>query len=127
MKEVSQFWWKMPDGSMKLVDVADFNRVMADLPNRNKGTWTPPGPARPGIGDAVARATKAVGIKPCAGCRRRQAALNRWTPAWLSRLLVRLGVLSAPPARCGECDRRKAQPAVAAATVQPGARPAAPG
>lgn len=27
-------------------------------------------------GDAVARMTKAVGIKPCGGCRKRQAALN---------------------------------------------------
>jgi len=28
------------------------------------------------IGDKVAAATKAFGIKPCAGCRKRQAALN---------------------------------------------------
>lgn len=27
-------------------------------------------------GDAVAVATKAVGVRPCAGCRKRQAALN---------------------------------------------------
>jgi hypothetical protein len=31
-----------------------------------------------GLGDAVARATSRVGIKPCAPCKRRQAALNRW-------------------------------------------------
>lgn len=118
MTQVSKFWWKMPDGSMKLVDVADFHRVMAELPNRNTGSWVPPGPARAGLGDAVAKATKAVGIKPCAGCRKRQTALNRWTPAWLSRLLGRLGVLSAPPARCGGCDRRKAQEAAAEARTR---------
>ena len=28
------------------------------------------------IGDGVARVTKAVGIKPCGGCRKRQKKLN---------------------------------------------------
>ena len=31
-----------------------------------------------GLGDAVKRATYAAGIKPCGGCGRRAAALNRW-------------------------------------------------
>ncbi len=31
-----------------------------------------------GLGDALKRATFAVGIKPCGGCERRAAALNRW-------------------------------------------------
>jgi hypothetical protein len=31
-----------------------------------------------GLGDAIKRATAAVGIRPCAGCERRAAALNRW-------------------------------------------------
>ncbi|MBV9288803.1 MAG: hypothetical protein JO288_13450 [Hyphomicrobiales bacterium] len=31
-----------------------------------------------GLGDAVKRATYAMGIRPCAGCERRAAALNRW-------------------------------------------------
>jgi hypothetical protein len=31
-----------------------------------------------GLGDALKRATYAVGIKPCGGCERRAAALNRW-------------------------------------------------
>jgi hypothetical protein len=30
-----------------------------------------------GLGDAIKRATTAVGIKPCGGCQRRAAALNR--------------------------------------------------
>jgi hypothetical protein len=31
-----------------------------------------------GLGDVIKRATSAVGIKPCGGCRRRAVALNRW-------------------------------------------------
>jgi hypothetical protein len=31
-----------------------------------------------GLGDAIKRATSTVGIKPCGGCGRRAAALNRW-------------------------------------------------
>jgi hypothetical protein len=31
-----------------------------------------------GLGDAVKRVTYALGIKPCGGCERRAAALNRW-------------------------------------------------
>ncbi len=31
-----------------------------------------------GLGDAIRRATYAFGIKPCGGCGRRAAALNRW-------------------------------------------------
>lgn len=31
-----------------------------------------------GLGDVVKRATYAAGVKPCGGCERRAAALNRW-------------------------------------------------
>ena len=31
-----------------------------------------------GLGDAVSRVTSYFGAKPCGGCRRRAAALNRW-------------------------------------------------
>jgi len=31
-----------------------------------------------GLGDVVKRATSYIGIKPCGGCERRAAALNRW-------------------------------------------------
>ena len=31
-----------------------------------------------GLGDVIKRATSAVGVKPCGGCGRRAAALNRW-------------------------------------------------
>ena len=31
-----------------------------------------------GLGDVITRATYSVGIKPCGGCAKRAAALNRW-------------------------------------------------
>ena len=31
-----------------------------------------------GLGDVIKRATGYVGIRPCGGCERRAAALNRW-------------------------------------------------
>jgi hypothetical protein len=31
-----------------------------------------------GLGDAIARATARIGFRPCDGCHRRAAALNRW-------------------------------------------------
>jgi hypothetical protein len=31
-----------------------------------------------GLGDAIKRVTYAFGMKPCSGCERRAAALNRW-------------------------------------------------
>jgi hypothetical protein len=31
-----------------------------------------------GFGDVVKRVTYAMGIKPCSGCEKRAAALNRW-------------------------------------------------
>ena len=31
-----------------------------------------------GLGDAIMRVTYAMGIKPCGGCEKRAAALNRW-------------------------------------------------
>jgi hypothetical protein len=32
-----------------------------------------------GLGDVIKKVTYAMGIKPCAGCEKRAAALNRWT------------------------------------------------
>lgn len=31
-----------------------------------------------GLGDVIKRVTHTFGIKPCGGCERRAAALNRW-------------------------------------------------
>jgi hypothetical protein len=33
-----------------------------------------------GLGDVIARATSAVGIKPCGGCQKRREALNKLIP-----------------------------------------------
>lgn len=33
-----------------------------------------------GLGDAIRRMTFALGMRPCAGCDRRAAVLNRWFP-----------------------------------------------
>lgn len=30
-----------------------------------------------GLGDTIAKITKAIGIKPCGGCKKRQARLNK--------------------------------------------------
>ena len=42
-----------------------------ERPAREK--WT-------GLGDVIASATSAVGIKPCGGCKQRQEALNKLVP-----------------------------------------------
>jgi hypothetical protein len=31
-----------------------------------------------GLGDAIERVTSYIGLRPCGGCKRRAAALNRW-------------------------------------------------
>lgn len=33
-----------------------------------------------GLGDTVAKITKAIGVRPCGGCSKRQATLNRLVP-----------------------------------------------
>lgn len=43
-----------------------------------------------GLGDLVADGTKALGVTPCGGCKRRQAWLNRWTPAWIRNILAKV-------------------------------------
>lgn len=46
---------------------------VAMTPAAKSAKWT-------GLGDVVASATKAVGIKPCGGCKKRQAWLNKAVP-----------------------------------------------
>lgn len=41
--------------------------------------WTVSDPSR-GLGDTIAKATSALGITPCGGCKERQAKLNRIVP-----------------------------------------------
>ena len=47
---------------------------------------------QPGLGDVVAGALKAVGVKkhPGCGCDQKQAAMNAATPSWMRKLLGRL-------------------------------------
>lgn len=42
-------------------------------------------PQMRGLGDLVARVTKAVGIKPCGGCQKRQVTLNKLVPFPLTK------------------------------------------
>jgi hypothetical protein len=48
---------------------------------------------RVGLGDVVAAATTAVGIKPCEPCERRKETLNALTPPVAARTLGVLGRL----------------------------------
>ena len=47
------------------------------FPTVNQNVLKPP---MRGLGDAIARVTTAVGVKPCGGCKERQAMLNRLVP-----------------------------------------------
>ncbi|KKN80838.1 hypothetical protein LCGC14_0326450 [marine sediment metagenome] len=51
-------------------------RIQSDEPPRRN---CPKAPSQ-GLGDTVAKLIKAVGIKPCGGCRKRQAQLNELFP-----------------------------------------------
>lgn len=61
-----------------------------------------PSPRLRGLGDVVAAATSAVGIKPCGGCKKRQEALNR---------LVPFAEAETPPATSGPSDAAPTPPA----------------
>ncbi len=39
----------------------------------------PKAPSR-GLGDTIAKMTRAVGLRPCGGCKKRQKKLNEWFP-----------------------------------------------
>lgn len=88
MDSERQFWWKGDDGKMKLVSMDDFQTAVAAIRDRQHDRKVTPPATMHGLGDVVAGATKAVGIKPCGKCRERQAALNRATPTYVRRLLA---------------------------------------
>jgi len=91
-----------PDVRFKVDGKVWYVEVQLSRPPKIVNWWVedePSEPAAPGLGDAVAAATKAVGVKPCGGCQRRREALNRATPGWASRLLGRLGFGAARPGR----------------------------
>lgn len=62
------------------------HRVHFDAECRRAVAALPAYPPRPSprhyvpLGDAIARATSALGVKPCAPCKQRQEALNRLIP-----------------------------------------------
>ena len=47
---------------------------------RDEHAWLRQQSRMRGAGDAVARVTEALGVKPCEPCKQRQAKLNRWWP-----------------------------------------------
>ncbi len=62
---------KVPRGSSKADEPAEAPAHRLRLPGFIAGEDV-------GLGDATARTTSYIGIKPCTGCARRAAALNRW-------------------------------------------------
>lgn len=86
-----------PDGDVMLYGAQDnphlpmeVREALARL-RAERGVPSPPA----GLGDVVATATKAVGVRPCSACDRRRLWLNRITPRWLRRGLAAAGFLSA--------------------------------
>jgi len=63
-----------------------FTDEEADAMLRNP-TRSLPASRLPGLGDVVAGATTAAGVKPCGGCLRRKQAMNRLTPGWVKQML----------------------------------------
>lgn len=66
--------------AMKYWTIENGKPVERDVPGPDSNTGI-------GLGDVVAGATKAVGIKPCGACQKRQAAMNRATPSIIRRIL----------------------------------------
>lgn len=66
---------------MKYWTIENGKPVERDVPGPDSNTGV-------GLGDVVAGATKAVGIKPCGSCQKRQAALNANTPTMVRRLFA---------------------------------------
>ncbi len=78
---IKGFKVKQPDGTFKVYTSDQMSSLLAKVPAEEA-------PA-PGIGDVVAGAANAVGIKKKAGCgcQKRQDAMNRATPTYVRRLL----------------------------------------
>jgi len=65
------------------------NRRVTIHPDGRK-TWEPASVKPAGLGDMIAAATTAVGIKPCSACKRRQAWLNRLGHAMRAVVVIAL-------------------------------------
>jgi orotate phosphoribosyltransferase len=66
------------DGALLPLDKVNAYRARRNLPPLER-EWEPSQPSR-GLGDVIAKATSAIGIKPCGGCKSRQATLNNVFP-----------------------------------------------
>ena len=67
-------WETQPDGSIKCPACGATRPAGRPAPQRRC-----PAVSR-GLGDTIAKITKAVGIKPCKGCKKRQKWLNEKFP-----------------------------------------------
>jgi len=61
---------------MKALNTCVNEQVPADTAERNHKTTD----RLRGVGDTIAKMTNKVGIKPCGGCKKRQAMLNKAFP-----------------------------------------------
>jgi len=57
----------------------DLNKQLAEMDAFEKAHQKGQKKSR-GLGDTIAKISKAVGIKPCGGCKKRQAKLNKLLP-----------------------------------------------
>tara|TARA_R100001082_G_scaffold110915_2_gene92399 strand:+ start:13977 stop:14414 length:438 start_codon:yes stop_codon:yes gene_type:complete len=74
----------------KMFHTVDIDEIRENSRNRQRGAKTDPKPdlvdntkelsPSKGLGDTIAKATKAVGIKPCGKCQQRRKALNKMFP-----------------------------------------------
>lgn len=78
---------KGKDGMLHKVSAQAMREAVWSLPSIGDPIPAP----KPGIGSTIAAATKAAGVKPCGGCAKRQAALDRATPNWIRRIARKVG------------------------------------
>lgn len=116
MTPKKQMWWKLPDGKVKLIDLDDFNKMLLELPDYNTNQEVPKIIANfeksqnsSGLGDVIAAATKAVGIKPCNKCKQRQKKLNQSTPSWIKKFISKIQYWFTKNKKCNQCNNRKKQ------------------
>jgi hypothetical protein len=76
---VRKVFVKQPDGSLR-------ETTWEEMTSSHRAVRPEP-KAGPGLGDVVAGATKAVGVKPCGKCQKRREAMNQATPNYVRRVL----------------------------------------
>lgn len=71
-----------------------------------------------GLGDSIKAATAALGVKPCGGCRKRAAALNRK----VQLVPTNRPALALPPAQFGRAYQAELPGLVVGGAIPPGLR-----